>query len=369
MPSLFKSIRKNVLHRSNDNRAGTDTARTSNAFEALGVEDAADEPQQQACPTPEPPNQPEAARITEQLSNITITEESSSDNETVEDGYQTQRRNRRYRHTTTTIGPDGIPDGNWNTHRGANAGAQSIRTTRTRRYGASSRRTTYVRGLRTRSGVGFAEQNPGVIVWHWDHRVIHNHGNTSESDPIRKFLIQGPDGGWWIKKGRYWIIVSRTRYTVTEIPLYTYDDEGLKNKINEIKWEYLSVKPIRTTNGRLFSNQNPDNPVLEIASMKREEEEMRATMVARFTEPFTRDVDVDDLRYVGNLSFQAAMTLVEKVKGNIGHHPEGDRQVVCCTQTVTIASQMRRLNVALVAHGWKCEHHVDSLSGANETSR
>ncbi|KAK5127691.1 hypothetical protein LTR08_004336 [Meristemomyces frigidus] len=249
--------------------------------------------------------------ITDQLTNIED-----------ERQWETTKPTRKYGPQRTTGVKSKIPDGHLKNYKIATRTTyigKSVRFVPRNSTGCSFDR--FMRGPKTKSGVAFAEQNPASCVWHWDYRPVLKR-MISVTDPEYKFLITAPDGSVWFKKGRFWIIVARTKYTVTEVPIYTYDNHGLENKLEEVKWEYLSLKPLKIVSDQLFVNQVPSHPVLEITSTKDPQEKLRATMVVHYTEIITRNVNVDDLRYVGEISDAANETLQDYVKKHIGRAPD-----------------------------------------------
>ena len=127
------------------------------------------------------------------------------------------QRSGPYNRPSSIVHTQTMLNGNWR-DRTSNGVANNLQTTRTRNHRTASRRTgyTHIPGPRLRSGVPFIDQNPGTIVWHWDIRPCHTR-NIQDDDPR---IVIGPDGSGWLKKGRFWMITSRTRHRVSEIPIY-----------------------------------------------------------------------------------------------------------------------------------------------------
>ncbi|KAK4635980.1 hypothetical protein CLAFUW4_00104 [Fulvia fulva] len=86
---------------------------------------------------------------------------------------------------------------------------------------------------RTRSGVLFSQQNPGVIVRREDTRecrsrkVKESHPSIFHTPKISHIRAGSIGNKRFSTKPRYFLIVWRTKKEVTEIPLYTFNDEGL----------------------------------------------------------------------------------------------------------------------------------------------
>lgn len=231
-------------------------------------------------------------------------------------------KNRRYGRKHTTAARSSIPPVDWNTHK-----AETTRTTyigkSVRKYQASvgTGKTRFVHGFRTRSGVPYAQQSPGKVVWHRDYRNLVGR-NVAPADIEYKHLVTASDGSQWIKKSRYFVILARTKHTVPEVPVYSYDDCGLENKKDDVEGEYLSLKAPKLTEDTSFVNQIPEHPVLEVASLAKRDEVMRATKVVHYTEVVSRDIDVEDLRLVADISCEANETLQKYVKGHLGRAPD-----------------------------------------------
>ncbi|KAK4549445.1 hypothetical protein LTR36_006442 [Oleoguttula mirabilis] len=315
MPSFRFGFSKHT-QKSQDLRNGP--ASTKNGFSALEALGEEQDPVTQSNANKEI-NHALVPEITTKLA-TTIPEPVPNTNDGV--GWEPSKPTRRSGRKNT-VGKTNIPNGNWNGHKedakGTTLIGKSVRHG-TRRSNGFTANTRLMRGRRTRSGVAFADQNPGSCVWHYDYRPVL-HRNIGEGDPQFKYIIQAPDGSKWIKKGRFWIIIARTRYTVTEVPVYSYDDTGLENK-PETKSEYPSLKALKIVDDKLFVNQSPENPVLAFEAMRNPDEEMRATMMVHYTEAITRDVDVDDLRYVGNITFHDGEVLQKYAKDHIGKAPD-----------------------------------------------
>lgn len=327
MPSIRSSLglRKHIAHKSKSLDPRNGIASAKNGFSALASLTEEQETATSSKGDNEPAHGPallSVPELTAKLGAIAITEEAVRLG--VEEGWK--KRTRRYGHNRSNIGKSNvgkstIPDGDWNCHKSLAGSATYGRKTGRAPSSALGGRNQFVRGLKTLSGVAFAEQNPGAVVWHWDHRPVLNR-TMFEDDPQFKYLMKAPDNSLWIKKGRSWIIVARPKHTVTEISIYSYDDEGLGKKLEEVKWEYLSVKAPKIVDNKPFVNQSSDNSILDISTMKNPDEELRASMVAHYVEAITRDIDVDELRYVGDISFSAREMLQRYVKDHIGKAPD-----------------------------------------------
>lgn len=210
-------------------------------------------------------------------------------------------------------------DGNWRDRSAATVAARNARyeaatTIRGGKNGGTAR-MTHTPGPRTKSNVLYANQRPGVLVWHWDLREWPDSWTPSE-----KYAWYGPDGKKYYRRGRYWIIIAVSDFDVWEIPIYTNNDRGLKGTPRNRWIEYHSLRQSHV-NAATFKNQSPENQILEIDWMEDEHlkiTNMRTTMCAHWTEMKKRSIDEDELRVVGALSKKETDWVCPKVLKRAG---------------------------------------------------
>lgn len=163
---------------------------------------------------------------------------------------------------------------------------------------------TFPSGPRTKDhGVWDSDQRPGMIVRHLDMRPSTD-PNAKLGDPG---VVMGPDGKLWMMKSRNWGILAQHGETVTEAPIYTYNNNGLANKPVELWGEYLSIKPLRAAEVD-FVNQSPSNPLLKIGN-EFTRELTRNTMVLKYTDLQTRRMACDELLKVAEFDAESTEIL------------------------------------------------------------
>ncbi|TKA58623.1 hypothetical protein B0A55_12148 [Friedmanniomyces simplex] len=199
-------------------------------------------------------------------------------------------------------------DSDWRAHdpkveRARWAAATTIKTVVTR--------GKYRPGPRTRSGVLFADQKAGTIVFHPEVRPYPSK-KIPDTDPSITFQ----NGVRFRTKGRYWLIVKSTAKSVWEVPIYTNGDTGLAN-VKKKHWsKYYSLRP-DTVAPKDFQNQSPNNTPWSIGYMNEHQKtmkgrKMRKTMVVRITEVYRRAIDDADVKIVGALEDVDIPIAVEK---------------------------------------------------------
>lgn len=180
------------------------------------------------------------------------------------------------------------------------------------KYANISRKYDHRIGPRTFDGIPFTDIRPGTMIFHYDVRPIL--GKEPVGDD-RKLVFE-VEKSKWLRKGRFWLVVSFHDDHIVEVPIYTYNDTGLERKPDRVKEYYNSVKAPWSTE---FTNHSPNQKVLGIDSLRNQDESLRETMVVNVTEPVSHTVDADwNRRVVGRLSKESTEELLQRVKSFIG---------------------------------------------------
>lgn len=173
------------------------------------------------------------------------------------------------------------------------------------------RRPEHRTGARTRDGIPLSDIRPGVMLFRFDIRP-----SITNTKPDDRKLVFDFEGVQWLRKGRYWLVLSFHGDHIIELPIYTFNDQGLKQKSAWAKEFYNSVKPPWAVD---FVNQSPNQQMLEIESLERIDESLRTTMCVNVSEPIARTVDADwGSRLVGRLSNMATEELLRRAKAFVG---------------------------------------------------
>lgn len=302
------------------------TAQSANAFGALHDEDAAPKT---PTPTPAEDFSPIAeAPLAATAESPTLEEQ----NNKREEGWSAVQSRRQPRARTSTVispvqneyrpmEPDWVDPTkvNWRETRGQPTTligtARRFNGTLGRAPSRGTRRTTTQRhnGHSTIHGIPLSALYAGIITWHLDKRPCLDPSILASDSRI--FTDQ--DGLRWLRKGRYWVIIARTRETVTEAPIYSYGDKGLTGKDPSVVdfEEFNSVRPPNVVD---FTNQSPNQEVLQIEWLEKDDEKLRATIVVHVTEAITRSINVGEVRVVGGMTGPSTATFVRRVREVVG---------------------------------------------------
>lgn len=188
------------------------------------------------------------------------------------------------------------------------------------RYGDGDR----IPGRRTKDNdILFSSIKVGGIYYH--EAIAPYEGDPENIPPEDQKFISLINGEPFYKKARYWIVIARTRDTVTEVPIYTFNGKGLANKDPKTWWEYFVVCPLGV-DPQSLRNWCEANPVLEI-SFNGAGAMTKKTMFAHVTEIRTRKIDVKGVKHVGELKSESAKVVVAAATSSLGKVPAAEDEV------------------------------------------
>lgn len=189
------------------------------------------------------------------------------------------------------------------------------------RYGDGDR----IPGRRTKHfNILYSSINVGGIYYH--EAIAPYEGDAKNIPPEDQKFIAWVNGEPFYKKARYWIVIARTRDTVTEVPIYTFNGKALAGKDPKTWWEYFVVCPLGV-DPKSLRNWCETNPVLEISFLDEDGAMSKKSMVAHVTEIRTRKIDVKGVKHTGQLKAESTRVVVEAAVSSLGKVPAAEDEV------------------------------------------
>lgn len=138
-------------------------------------------------------------------------------------------------------------------------------------------------------------------MWHLDIRKCLDKGMIRNG----KNVFQVEDKTWYMRKGRFWLITAVGNLSFTEVPIYTFENRGLRAKPLEIRREYMTMRPKHIEAAR-FKNDSKYYDPLEIDTMAKDAEKFRETACVHVNEEHSRTIDdCPNIRIVADITSEA----------------------------------------------------------------
>lgn len=198
----------------------------------------------------------------------------------------------------------------WRTGKITNASGYTAPRTADLRDYSKYERSNYAGSL-VNDGINVVDLLEGVIVWHLDLRECTDKPTTMKEGTK---LLESAEGHKALLKGRYFCILKAFERHINEVPLYSYDGNGITKKSEYVKKQHVGVRPPHLP-AKEYVKQNEYQP-LEVETMKDPNEKLHEMTVLHFVEQRSTSFKTR-MRIVGKFTPES-ITRLRKLRADAG---------------------------------------------------